>query len=142
MRMKKQHVKLTIGDKEILSKKLAKETLSARVRNRIIGLQKLDEGLSYQAAHRLLGTSPTVLSNWAKNYKASGLDFLGDKPRSGRPRGISAEERAKVTALACTEPPEGFGKWSLRLLSDRLVELEYVENISHTTVGQILKKTL
>lgn len=139
--MKKEHVKLTEEDKLILSAKLSKETLTARVRNRILGLQKLDEGLSYQAAHRLLGTSPTVLRGWAKKYKDSGLDFLKDKPRSGRPRNISGEDRAKVTALACSKAPEGYSQWTLRLLADKLVELEYVENISHTTVGQILKKT-
>lgn len=139
--MKKQHVKLTEKDRKILANKLAKETLTARVRKRILGLQKLDEGLSYQAAHRLLGTSPTVLSDWATKYRASGLDFLEDKPRSGRPKGLSGTDRAKVTALACTDAPKGHAQWSLRLLADKLVELEYVENISHTTVGQILKKT-
>ena len=66
--------------------------------------------------------------------------MLYDKPRSGRPIGLSGEERAKVTALACSIPPKGYARWSLRLLSDRLVELDIVENISHTEVGRILKK--
>jgi hypothetical protein len=46
-----------------------------------------------------------------------------------------------VTALACSEPPEGHARWSLRLLADKLVELEHVDSISHKTVGEILKKT-
>ena len=66
--------------------------------------------------------------------------MLYDKARTGRPTGLSGEERAKVTALACSKPPEGYAKWSLRLLSDRLVELDIVESISHTEVGRILKK--
>ena len=49
-------------------------------------------------------------------------------------------ERAKVTALACSEPPEGYARWSLRLLADKLVELEYVESISFKQVSNILKK--
>ena len=75
-------------------------------------------------------------------YVKGGLDAaLNEKPRSGRPLEISGEVRAQVTALACTDPPEGYGRWSLRLLADKVVELEFVETISHETVGQILKKT-
>jgi len=48
---------------------------------------------------------------------------------------------AKLVALCCSEPPKGFAKWSLRLLADKMVELEYVESISHVTVRSILKKT-
>ena len=48
---------------------------------------------------------------------------------------------ARLISLCCSEPPKGFAKWSLRLLADKMVELEYVESISHVTVGSILKKT-
>lgn len=48
---------------------------------------------------------------------------------------------AKLVTLCCSEPPKGFGKWSLRLLADKMVELKYVESISHVTVRSILKKT-
>jgi transposase len=48
---------------------------------------------------------------------------------------------AKLVTLCCSEPPKGFAKWSLRLLADKMVELKYVESISHVTVGNILKKT-
>ena len=48
---------------------------------------------------------------------------------------------AKLVTLCCSEPPKGFGKWSLRLLADKMVELNYVESISHVTVRSILKKT-
>jgi len=48
---------------------------------------------------------------------------------------------AKLIALCCSEPPKGFAKWSLRLLADKMVELEYVESISHVTVRSVLKKT-
>ena len=48
---------------------------------------------------------------------------------------------AKLVTLCCSEPPKGFGKWSLRLLADKMVELKYVESISHVTVRNILKKT-
>ena len=47
---------------------------------------------------------------------------------------------AKLVTLCCSEPPKGFSKWSLRLLADKMVELNYVESISHVTVGTVLKK--
>ncbi len=54
---------------------------------------------------------------------------------------LDGEQEARLVALACSEPPEGQAHWSLRLLADRLVELEIVPDISYQTVGRILKKT-
>lgn len=54
---------------------------------------------------------------------------------------IDGEKEAKIIALACSAPPEGRTKWTLRLLSERTVQLEIVGSISHTQVGRILKKT-
>ena len=48
---------------------------------------------------------------------------------------------AKLVTLCCSEPPKGYAKWSLRLLADKMVELKYVESISHVTVRSVLKKT-
>ena len=88
----------------------------------------------------LLNVSSNTLIVWATNYKTSGLSFLNDKPRSGRPIKFDGKDRAKITALACSEAPDGHAQWSLRLLADRLVELEMVETISYCSVGLILKK--
>lgn len=54
---------------------------------------------------------------------------------------VDGDLEAKLVALCCSEPPEGFAKWSLRLLADKMVELSYIDYISHVTVGEILKKT-
>lgn len=54
---------------------------------------------------------------------------------------IDGDLEAKLIALCCSNPPEGHARWSLRLLADTMVELEYVESISHVTVGKALKKT-
>ncbi len=48
---------------------------------------------------------------------------------------------AKLVTLCCSEPPKGYSKWSLRLLADKMVELKYLESISHVTIRSILKKT-
>jgi putative transposase len=138
--MKKQHVKLTAEDNLSLQKLLSKGKLKVRVQKRATALQMLDKGMSYQEVKGYINVSHISLSKWAKRYQSEGLEMLYDKPRSGRPIGLSGEERAKVTALACTVPPEGYARWSLRLLSDRLVELDIVDSISHTEVGRILKK--
>ena len=139
--MKKAHLKLSKSDLEEVQELLSKGTLKARKYNRAMGILELHRSKSYAEVSRLLNVSyPTVL-DWAKKYKSEGLSFLEDKPRPGRPIGISGEDRAKVTALACTNPPEGYARWSLRLLADKVVELEYFEKISHTHIGTILKKT-
>ncbi len=54
---------------------------------------------------------------------------------------MDGDLEAKLVALCCSEPPEGYAKWSLRLLADKLVELNYVESISHVSVRRALKKT-
>jgi hypothetical protein len=56
-------------------------------------------------------------------------------------RRLDGEGEAHLIALACSEPPNGYERWSLRLLQDRLIRLEIVENISHETIRQTLKKT-
>lgn len=138
--MKKQHVKLTEEERNELKDLLSKGDLKVRVQKRAMGLQMMDKGLTFQAIKEHIGISHISIGKWAKRFKTERLKMLYDKPRSGRPIGLSGEERAKVTALACTKPPQGYARWSLRLLSDRLVELDILENISHTEVGNILKK--
>lgn len=54
---------------------------------------------------------------------------------------VDGDIEAKLVSLCCSEPPEGFAKWSLRLLADKMVELRYIDYISHVTVGEVLKKT-
>lgn len=66
--------------------------------------------------------------------------MLMDKPRPGRPIKIDGGQRAKVTALACSDAPIGHKRWTLRLLANRAVDLNYCEHLSHTQVRQILKK--
>lgn len=66
---------------------------------------------------------------------------LYDKPRSGKPPSIKMEEKARITASAWFHPPAGHADWTLCLLADKAVELGFVQQISQTEVGRILKKT-
>ena len=77
-----------------------------------------------------------------RRFSQEGLQAaLGEKSRPGRAKKFTAKQRAEITALACSDPPEGHARWSLRLLADKLVELEIVESIHHDTVREVLKKT-
>lgn len=139
--MKKQHVQLTPADREYLESLIRKGQHTAKAYRRAMALLELDRGETYTAVKKMLHVSYPTLLAWAAAYKKKGLQVLEDEPRSGRPIQIDGEQRAKITALACSEPPEGYAQWSLRLLADKAVELEYVEGISHTEVRTILKKT-
>ena len=119
---------------------MKKGDLNVRVQRRALGLLELDKGKSYQSVADMFEMSYPAVHAWGKKYQTEGLKFIIDKPRSGRPVGLSGEQKAKITAVACSEPPEGYAKWSLRLLADRIVELDITDEISHTEVGRILKK--
>jgi putative transposase len=135
-----RHVVLVEEDKIQIENLLSKGTLKVRTHKRALSLQYLDKGKSYKEVGGLLSVSSNTLIIWATNYRTTGLSFLKDKPRSGRPIKFDGKDRAKITALACSEAPDGYSQWSLRLLADRLIELEMVETISYCSVGLILKK--
>lgn len=139
--MKKQHVQLTAADREHLENLIRQGQQSARAYRRALGLLELDRGQTYTAVSKTLRVCIPTLSKWAALYEEKGLKVLKDAPRSGHPIEIDGEQRAKITALACSKPPEGYTRWSLRLLADKVVELGYCEHISHTEVADILKKT-
>lgn len=139
--MKKQHVQLTQADREYLENLIRKGQQTAKTYRRSLGLLELDRGQTYTAVSKTLKVSIPTLSTWASLYKEKGLKVLHDGHRPGRPIQIDGEQRAKITALACSKPPEGYARWSLRLLADKAVELGYIEQISHTEVADILKKT-
>lgn len=139
--MKNQHIELRETERQYLTELMSKGELPAKLYKRATALLELDRGQSYTRAAEIVGVTKQTVSTWAKNYREIGLRCLNDKPRSGRPIEIDGVARAKITALACSEPPEGYSQWSLRLLADKAVELEYCEHLSHNTVKEILKKT-
>jgi len=140
-RMNKQHIQLSPTDREYLKAMISKGELKAKTYRRALSLLELDRGQTYTAVSRTVKTTIATLSTLAENYRANGLQALYDRPRSGRPVEIDGEQRARITALAWSAPPEGHAEWSLRLLADKAVELEFCEQVSHTQVRTILKKT-
>lgn len=138
--MQKQHVQLSDSDRLALESLLVKGRLQARAFKRAMALLELDRGNTLQAVATTLSVDYNTVASWRDNYKKQGLACLQEAARSGRPITIDGPQRAQITALACSDAPAGRAKWSLRLLADKVVELGYGETISHTQVGNILKK--
>lgn len=89
-----------------------------------------------------LQLSSRTVSRVRQRFVQGGLDVaLYDRPRAGRTIILDGEAEAKLVMLACSTPPQGRSKWTLQLLADKMVELEYVEHISDTWVMKRLKKT-
>jgi len=139
--MKKQHLTLTDDARSTLEALLSKGTLSARKFKRATALLELDRGKTLQDIAATLGVTYNAVAAWRDGYKTSGLSCLDDAPRSGRPTLIDGAQRAKITALACSDAPEGHARWSLRLLAEKVVEAGLCKHVSHTFVADILKKT-
>ena len=87
-------------------------------------------------------SQPTV-SRVRKQYVEEGLEAALNRrpPNREYHRKLDGQQEARLVALACSEPPEGQARWSLRLLADRMVELEVVDDLSYQTVRRTLKKT-
>jgi transposase len=94
--MKQQKVSLSQEDKKYLQDILSKGSLKARVYKRAFGLLELDKGKTYQEVSKLLDMSYPTIHGWGKKYNSEGLTFLKDKPRTGRPSGLTGEEKAKI----------------------------------------------
>jgi transposase len=139
--MKKQHVTLSENDRIYLKNLISKGSLPAKTYKRALALLELDRGSTFTNVAQTVGVTKQTASTWAHKYGETGLEFLTDKPRSGRPKEIDGITRAQITALACSDAPEGHERWTLRLLAEKVVELEYIDTISHTEIGRILKKT-
>jgi transposase len=90
-----------------------------------------------------LETSTATVARERRRFCEEGLEVALMPRKPGRPRRRVLDGRAEahLVALACSEPPEGRGSWTLRLLADRMVELGHVEGVSYETVRRTLKKT-
>lgn len=135
------HLKLKAKDRAALEELIREGKIPSRVYKRVRGLLALDAGGSLEAISKDLRVNRVTVAAWRDGYKESGLAILHEAARSGRPPTLDGLQRAKITALACTEAPDGHSQWTLRLLADKVVELGYCDDMSHTQVRRVLKKT-
>ena len=107
-------------------------------------LLKANAGWSDQKISEALDISIRTIQRIRQRFVEEGIGVaLGARSRRPRPyaRKLDGEKEARLIALACSEPPQGRTRWTLRMLADRMVELCYVDTVSHETVRGVLKKT-
>jgi transposase len=92
---------------------------------------------------KILKVGMRTIDRVKKKFIEEGIEATLERRPTSRTyeRIADGEVEAHLIALSCSKPPAGYGKWSLRLLADKMVELNYVEDISYETVRRILKKT-
>ena len=147
--MKKRYpVSLTEDERQHLKTLIAAGTAPARKLTHARILLKADQSpegpgwVDERVADAMETSQPTV-ARVRKQYFEEGLEAALNRrpPKREYHRKLDGEQEAHLIALACSQPPEGQARWSLRLLADKLVELEIVEGISYQTVRRTLKKT-
>jgi len=143
---KHRHIYLSEDERRELEQLVRRGVNSARVIGRARTLLLLDRSQGKARTIKEVVESAMVsqgtVSNLKRRYFDGGLErALYDLPRPGAVPKIDGEVEARLIAIACSEPPEGYDHWTLRLLADELVALELVESISHVAVGNALKKT-
>jgi transposase len=146
-RPKKYIVRLTLDERRFLLQLIHSEKVSKEKRKRAHILLKTDcgeEGENWNdkdIAQAFYITELTVQRTRQALVEEGFENALNRKKQENRKnRIIQGEEEAYLIALVCSEPPEGHSQWSLRLLSDKMIELEYVETVSHETIRSVLKK--
>jgi hypothetical protein len=147
--MKKYTVTLTREERDTLKTITSKgKHKSQKVINALI-LLGCDEG-EYQEKRstneelaRVLKIGMRKIDRIKKRFVEHGLDITLNGMKGSRiyAKKADGDFEAHLVALSCSDPPEGFTRWSLRLLADKVVELEYIDEVSHETIRQVLKKT-
>lgn len=142
MHIKIQIIQLSKTEQSSLTKILSRGKSPARQQTRSRILDLLHRQQHPEKIAEVLQIGIATVYNIQRRYLAEGFESaLKDKPRSGKPARITGEQKAKLTALACSDAPIGHARWTLRLLADKAIEQGFVESISHNEVGKILKKT-
>jgi len=141
MHTREYRVNLTAKQRKTLNTIVSKGTRSARIIKRANILLLADKDYLGKDIADIVSVSQVTISKLCRRFQEEGLDVLYDKPRSGQPRKLDGKAEARLTAIACSTPPEGHARWSVRLLADELVRLEVVDSICPKTVWSTLKKT-
>jgi transposase len=148
--MRKRYVvRLSDEERDELTRLVSRGKGAARKLARARVLLKADQGEGRPGwpdgrIAEALDVGVRMIESTRKRFVEDGLEAaLNPKKRCRPPREriLDGEKEAKLIAMCCGEPPEGRARWTLRLLADRLVELDVVESISYETVRRTLKKT-
>ena len=142
-------IKLSEADRKTLLDIVAKGSLPAKtiLRANILLASDRNTGKRMTVAQiaELYHTTSTTVQNVRTSYANEGLEATIHRKKRKTPSvsaKVTGEVEAHIVALACSDPPEGHERWSVRLLANKCVELNYVESLSHTTVSRVLKKRI
>lgn len=135
-------VKLKTKDQELLKQLVSKGSQKVRTITRCRILLMANERKTDTEIIETLKVARNTIRTVRFRYVHDGLEAaINEHSRPGAPNKFTGRDKAKVTAIACSEPPEGRNRWTLRLIADTMVELDIVDDISHHTVQRVLKKT-
>ena len=144
----KYEVSLSAAERKQLTKIVSSGKMPARTILRANILLAVDKNgkkpMTVQEAAIAFNTTATTVQKVRASYGEKGLDATVNRKKRDTPpieAKVTGDVEAHIIAMACGKPPKGYAKWTLRLLADKSVKLGYIESISHTQVGRILKKT-
>jgi transposase len=146
--MKRYRVTLTAAERDELRRLLSRGKADVRRLKHAQVLLRADEaaggpGWSDERIAEAVGVGVATVQRLRQRFVEEGLDAALSPYRVGQrlyQRKLDGAQEAHLVALACTAPPEGRGRWTLRLLARRMVELHHTDTLSHETVRQTLKK--
>jgi transposase len=134
-------IPLSAEERENVEAFIRRGTAKARSVTRAHILLKDAEGWSIPELAKTFGVSPTTVGNVRKRYRDGGINgVLKDKVQAKRRCGLGGTEEALLVAIACSPVPDGHDHWTLRMLRDKLIELDVVEQVSAATIQRRLKK--
>lgn len=144
----KYRVRLSESERKTLLQIISKGTASAKSimhANVLLAADENGEGAKKSEAEiaELFHVHPRTVHTIRQQYSEHGLQVALDRKKRSTPPvepKLTGEVEAKIIALSCSAPPPGRSKWTLRLLADKAVELQYIDSISHVAVGRLLKK--
>src|SRR6266404_3908679 len=140
--MKSSQIRLTATDKRFLGSFRSKGQHSAREVTRAHILLASEAQVSTVQIQEVLGVSRMVVWRTQSAYREKGLDHaLYDASRPGQPTKYSTDQQAEVVALACSQPPEGEARWTIRSLTIAARHRPKLEGVNRVSIRQILKKT-
>ena len=146
--MKKYKVTLTAEEREELNIIVKKERVSGRKRIHAQILLRTDQtkgqdGWKDVDVAEAYGVGLRTVERIRERFVTDGFEaaLQSKADQENRARKFDGKKEAKLITLACSTPPEGRARWTLQLLADRMVELKYMESISHQAVRNVLKKT-
>ena len=142
MTASKYRVELTESQKRRLGEVANRGRSPARTVKRALALLKVGEGQTDDQVAEALSISSRTVIRIRKRFSEDGLESaLTERPRPGKKRRLDERAEAHLVAIACSDPPEGHAHWTLKMLAERMVELDYVDSVARETVRQSLKKT-